>query len=319
MTAIAPLPFKPPRLIELSESLLADHYQNEYGQCVQQLNQLEDQIAQIDVADIDADKLLSLHQHRDALTSTATLHEIYFDCLGGEDGLGSPSIAPTGALADAMQAAFGGYSQWQYQFLTLANAIAAPGWVVMSWSEGQHKLVLQPIMGNERLPAGTTPVMAIDLYAHAYEADHGSNLATYIDAFMKNLHWDRPLKRFERAVQSTNAPAGVSELDPLPPEALSQMIERGEAPQIIDVCLADDMPKRYDTLPNARYLQAEKIDEWIDDLPKDQPIIAYCMYGFQVSGNAVAKLRSKGYNARMLAGGIATWRALGQPTEPLAQ
>jgi Fe-Mn family superoxide dismutase len=317
MPAIAPLPFKPPRLIELSEQLMADHYHKEYGQCVQQLNQFEQHLAQIDWSNIDANEVVSLHRQRDSLTNTATLHEVFFDCLGGEDGLGSPAVAPTGALAQAMQSAFGNHQQWHEQFVALANASTAPGWVVMSWSENQQSLVMQTLGENESVPAGTTALMAIDLFEHAYEADHGSNRSAYIDAFTKNLHWDRPAKRFERALAGSSTQATTNDHDPLPPELLAQMIERGESPQIIDVCLADDMPKRYDTVPNSLYLQAEKIDDWIKDLPKDKPIVAYCMYGFQVSGNAVNELRSQGYDARMLAGGIATWRALGQPTEPI--
>jgi len=189
----------------------------------------------------------------------------------------------------------------------------------MSWSDNQQALVLQSLGDSESVPAGTTPVMAIDLYEHAYQADHGSNRSAYIDAFIKNVHWDRPAKRFARASTGLPDPSAGDASGPLPPESLAQMIASGDAPQIIDVCLADDMPKRFDAVPNAQFLQAEKMDDWISALPKDQPIVAYCMYGFQVSGNAVAELRRRGYNARMLAGGIATWRALGQPTEPFNQ
>ena len=59
------------------------------------------------------------------------------------------------------------------------------------------------------------------------------------------------------------------------------------------------------------------IAEWANDLPKDKPIVAYCVYGFQVSGDAVAELRRRGLDARILAGGIAAWHAIGGPTVPL--
>ena len=42
------------------------------------------------------------------------------------------------------------------------------------------------------------------------------------------------------------------------------------------------------------------------------------MYGFQVSREAVAELRTRGVDARPLAGGIAAWHAIGAPTAPLA-
>jgi Fe-Mn family superoxide dismutase len=41
------------------------------------------------------------------------------------------------------------------------------------------------------------------------------------------------------------------------------------------------------------------------------------MFGFQVSGSAVAELRRRGFDARSLKGGIAAWHAIGGPTVPL--
>ena len=46
-------------------------------------------------------------------------------------------------------------------------------------------------------------------------------------------------------------------------------------------------------------------------------IVAYCVYGFQVSGDAVAEMRRRGLDAYSLAGGIAAWHAIGAPTAPL--
>jgi|GEM_PF-4609184 len=82
---------------------MADHYQQEYGQCVQQLNQFEQHLAQIDWANIDGDEVVSIHRQRDALTNTATLHEVFFDCLGGDlgassNGNNSLSLLPTQAV-----------------------------------------------------------------------------------------------------------------------------------------------------------------------------------------------------------------------------
>ena len=54
-------------------------------------------------------------------------------------------------------------------------------------------------------------------------------------------------------------------------------------------------------------------------LPRDKPIVVYCIFGFQVSGNAVTELRRRGYDARGLKGGIGAWHAIGGPTVPLDQ
>ena len=95
------------------------------------------------------------------------------------------------------------------------------------------------------------------------------------------------------------------------------MLDRGEGVTLVDVCLAESLPRRNDMLPGARFLASEAIADWADDLPRDWPVIAYCEYGFQVSGEATAELRRRGLDARALAGGIAAWHAMGSPTVPL--
>jgi len=48
-------------------------------------------------------------------------------------------------------------------------------------------------------------------------------------------------------------------------------------------------------------------------------VVAYCIYGFQVSGEATAELRKRGYDARSLVGGITAWHAMNGPTVPLVR
>jgi Fe-Mn family superoxide dismutase len=61
------------------------------------------------------------------------------------------------------------------------------------------------------------------------------------------------------------------------------------------------------------------IDDWADELPRDKAIVVYCLYGFQVSGEATVELRRRGLQARALTGGITAWRAMAGPTVPLPQ
>jgi Fe-Mn family superoxide dismutase len=59
------------------------------------------------------------------------------------------------------------------------------------------------------------------------------------------------------------------------------------------------------------------LPRWVEDLPRDRPIVVYCICGFQVSGTAVTELRRRGYDARALVGGITAWHAIGGATVPL--
>jgi superoxide dismutase, Fe-Mn family len=70
-------------------------------------------------------------------------------------------------------------------------------------------------------------------------------------------------------------------------------------------------------IAGARFLMSEAVDRWADELPRDKPVVIYCMYGFQVSGEATIELQRGGLDARALAGGLAAWHAMGWPTVPI--
>ena len=247
----------------------------------------------------------------------------------GADGLGSPAIDPSGPLADAIARDFGSLEGWQQEYTAMGKALAGgSGWVILSWSPRHGRLVNHWAADHTHVLAESVPVLALDMYEHAYHLDFGTNTAAYVDTYMQNLHWDRPAQRFAAALGTSSPAAGSpgpkdslapEHLRDIAPEDLRDMLSRGEKPMLLDVCLADDMHERQDKLPGAEFLAAERISEWIETLPKDRPIVAYCIYGFQVSGDAVAEMQRRGFAARHLAGGIAGWHAIGGPTEPLGE
>ena len=318
---IKPIPFKPPRLIGLSERLLASHYENQYGQALRQLNAIAAKLRHTDWPAVAGFRLAGLMREELIAANSVTLHEVYFDSLGGEDGLGSPAVEPTGELANALARDFGTVAQWREQFTGIAKGLAGSGgWVVLSWSTQRNRLINQWLPDYGHALADGFPIIALDMYEHAYHLDFGSDASAYLDAYLQNMHWARPAIRFAAACRLTHplATATNPSADTVRPEQLQQMLACGEAPELLDVCLREDIAKRYDRLPGARFLQAEDIDQWIDSIPVDRPIIVNCMYGYQVSRQAANRLRDRGLDARILAGGIAAWRAIGGNTETLA-
>jgi len=155
------------------------------------------------------------------------------------------------------------------------------------------------------------------MYEHAYHLDFGAKAGAYVDAFMANIAWERVADRHRRAAEgfhpvSRSADTEVPEMTVV--EA-RRAIEGGKI-LVLDVCWEEDLAKSPDMLPTAVHHDARRIAEWIDGVPKDREVLAYCVYGFQVSRDAVAELRRRGVSARTLAGGISAWRAMGAPTEP---
>lgn len=312
MHRIMPLPFKPPRLEGLSERLLTSHYENNYGGAVRRLNAIERRLDQLDWSSAPVFDINGLKREELVAANSAILHEIYFDGLGG-------SGDATGGLAAALERDFGSVAAWRTQFSASAKAQAGgSGWTLLVWSERHRRLMVQWGADHTNCLAGSVPILALDMYEHAYHIDFGAKAGAYVDAFMRNIHWERVGLRFNRlagrmddaAIATKDTEADVA------PEDLLVRLQSGEGVVVLDVCLAEDISQRSDMLPDAIARPSETISHWVDQLPPDKPVVVYCIYGFQVSREAVDELRRRGRDAKALAGGIAAWHAIGGPTVP---
>ena len=312
---VVPLPFKPPRLEGLSERLLASHYENNYGGAVRRLNAIEKRLAQLDWGAVPIFEINGLTRERLIAANSMILHEIYFDGLGGRG-------SPAGDLAEALERDFGSVDRWRAEFTAMGKAQAGgSGWVLLTWSERLGRLTNQWAADHAHILAEGVPIIALDMYEHAYHLDFGAKAAAYVDAVMTNIHWERVAARYRRASKRPAATAEAATVDrsQVTVAELQTMLEQGDGVVVLDVCLADDLAKRSDMVPSARLRAPEEIARWADELPRSKPIVAYCIYGFQVSGDAVAELRRRGFDARSLAGGIAAWHAMGGATVPFSQ
>jgi superoxide dismutase, Fe-Mn family len=110
-------------------------------------------------------------------------HELYFAHLGGGGG------DPAGAFASLVKRDFGSVDAWRSDLR--ATGIAARGWAwtAYDWDEGR----LFNYIGDAQntFPVwNATPLVALDVYEHAYFIDYQTDRAAYIDAFFGNLDWD---------------------------------------------------------------------------------------------------------------------------------
>ena len=313
--SVAPLPFKPHRLDGLTDRLILSHYENNYGGAVRRLNAIEKRLAALDWATAAVFEINGLKREELIAMNSMILHEVYFD------GLGGPGGDPGGNLAEALERDFGSIAEWRAEFIAMAKAQAGgSGWTLLTWSPRAGRLVNAWAADHAHGIADGTPVLAIDMYEHAYHLDFGAKAAAYVDATMRNIHWGRVGTRYARAVAGAPAEdSGPVDAVGAPMErveGLKVRIDRGEEIVLLDVCLRKDLPRKADAVPHARWRDPERVAEWAAELPRGVPVVAYCLYGFQVSQEAAAELRKRGIDARSLSGGIAAWRASGYPTEP---
>ncbi|MBL8672532.1 MAG: superoxide dismutase [Alphaproteobacteria bacterium] len=323
---VLPIPFKPHRLDGLSARLLESHYENNYGGAVRRLNAIEARLAALDPATAPGFELNGLKREQSIAAGSMILHEAYFDALG-EQGSGSGGDpggdAARDALAAAIEASFGALARWRAEFGAMGKALAGgSGWVVLAWSARSQRLVNHWAADHAHGLPGGQPVLALDMYEHAYHMDFGARAADYVDTFMRNIAWQRPAARLHaaRAVPASPAPHAAADAGrEVGVAALrSALDDATAAPLVLDVRLPDDRQRSGQRLPGTDWRDPQQVEAWAAALPRDREVVVYCMYGFWVSQDAASALRKAGVKARSLQGGIASWRAMGWPTQPIA-
>lgn len=178
----------PSKLNGLSEKLIVSHYENNYGGAVKRLNAILTQLASLDFANTPVFVINGLKREELIARNSMILHEIYFDGLGGE---GEPSGALPSALEDALARDFGSVNRWKAEFIAMGKALGGgSGWVLLTYSPRDKKLVNQWASDHTCSLAGGSPILALDMYEHAYHIDYGAKAAAYVDAFMRNIRWE---------------------------------------------------------------------------------------------------------------------------------
>jgi Fe-Mn family superoxide dismutase len=189
---IKPMSFDPKAIKGLSENILVSHYENNYSGAVKRLNAITAQLAELDFSKAPVFMINGLKREELIAANSMILHEIYFDGLGG-DG------TPSGGLADAITRDFGSVERWRTEFSAMGKAEGGgSGWVILSYSPRDKRLVNQWAADHTTTLAGGRPVLVLDMYEHAYHMDYGAKAAAYVDAYMEAIGWDNAVKLYER-------------------------------------------------------------------------------------------------------------------------
>src|SRR4051812_33936489 len=326
---VRPLLLKPQWMNGLSERLLVSHYVNNYGGAVRRLNAIRARLSGLDWTRAPTFDINGLKRDELIAAGSVILHEIYFESLGGQgDSPPTGREEPPIELARALERDFGSVAAWRVEFTAIAKALAGgSGWAILAWSSRLGRLVNHWAADHAHGLPDAAPILAIDMYEHAYHLDFGAKAAAYVDQVMANLNWERIGARYRQAMgergdedelfRPYGAPA--QEDARISAEELKAALDGDSArrPVLLDLCLPRDLSRRTDMLAGAVMHAPAALPRWVEELPRGRPIAVYCICGFQVSGTAVTELRRRGYDARALAGGITAWHAIGGTTVPL--
>lgn len=193
-----PLPLDPASLRGLSERLIRSHHENNYTGAVKRLNAIRAELRQLAFGTTPGFTLNGLKREELIATNSMLLHELYFRCLEGD---GKEMPAP---LAQALAASFGSVERLAEEFTAMGKALAGgSGWVLLTFQPREGTLVNQWAADHTHAVAGGVPILALDMYEHAYHIDYGAKAAAYVDAFMANTRWEAVHAGYEQAARAS--------------------------------------------------------------------------------------------------------------------
>ena len=249
---------------------------------MKRLNAIRAQLPALDFAIAPGFQLNGLKREELVATNSMLLHELYFGSLGGD----GQTMVP--AMTLALEANFGSVDRWRAEFVAMGKALGGgSGWVLLTFLPRDGSLVNQWAADHTDALAGGIPILALDMYEHAYHMDYGAAAAAYVDAFMANIDWAQVYDRYQGAVHGASEPfaAGQDDL---------------ATAQVLDVRRAGMFEKAETLIAGASWRDPAAVATWARDVPRDKEIVVYCVYGHEVGRATALRLRAQGVKARFL-------------------
>ena len=182
---IAPRELKP-ALLEMdgiSRASVEAHYKLYQGY-VNKRNEILRKLAEVDLATANQvySEVRALKVDLTFAIGGVKNHEIYFEHLGGGGG------DPDGAIGALIERDFGSTGAWRADLE--ATGMGARGWAWTAYDWDEQRLFNYIGDAQNTFPVwNATPLVALDVYEHAYFLDYQTDRASYIDAFFANLDW----------------------------------------------------------------------------------------------------------------------------------
>ena len=126
-------------------------------------------------------------------------HTIFWENMS-PDGGGEPESA----LADRIEQDFGSYEGFKSEFSAAAGGVEGSGWALLLHDAAADQLIVGATENHQnQTPQATTPILALDVWEHAYYLQYENNRGEYVDAFWNVVDWDDVAQRFEQCQGKT--------------------------------------------------------------------------------------------------------------------
>lgn len=113
------------------------------------------------------------------------LHELFWRTMQAP----SDNNMPTGEIAEKIEKSFGSFSAFQKLFSTTAKSVEGSGWAVLYENPKNGLIVLSVEKHNLNHAPGYAPILALDVWEHAYYLDYKNDRSAYVDAWWQVVNW----------------------------------------------------------------------------------------------------------------------------------
>lgn len=178
----------------IDEKTMVIHHDKHHQSYVDGLNKAELKLAE---ARKNGDFDLVKHWERELAFNGAGhyLHTIFWNVMSPQGG-----GRPTGALLDAIERSFGSYDAFKTQFTEAAVKVEGGGWAILVWSPRSRRLEILTAEKHQNLSQwDVVPLLALDVWEHAYYLKHQNNRADYIKDWWKVVNWPYVSERYAAA------------------------------------------------------------------------------------------------------------------------
>lgn len=106
---------------------------------------------------------------------------------------------PTGELAEAIERDFGSFAEFKAKFSKAGATQFGSGWAFLCVKDGKLEVCGTPNQDNPLMPGvgcGGTPILAMDVWEHAYYLHYQNRRPDYIEAFFNVVNWAEVSRRF---------------------------------------------------------------------------------------------------------------------------
>jgi superoxide dismutase, Fe-Mn family len=124
-------------------------------------------------------------------------HTFFWDSLKNNNG-----AKPSGKLAEAIDAAFGSFDAFKEKFNAAGTTRFGSGWAWLIVQDGKLAVSSTPNQDNPLMDIAEvkgTPILACDVWEHAYYLKYQNKRPAYLEAFWNVVNWDKVAERFEKA------------------------------------------------------------------------------------------------------------------------